>query len=128
MMLLYTTVGSNDLSRAGRFYDRVMATLGFRREREDETEIGYMAPGDVRCRFWVVTPFDGRPAHFGNGVTIAFEAPSRTAVDAFHAAALAEGGTDEGAPGLRPFHAHFYAAFVRDHDGNKLAAVCERQE
>ena len=44
------------------------------------------------------------------------------------AAALAEGGMDEGAPGLRPFHANFYAAFVRDHDGNKLAAVCEKPE
>ncbi|WP_149739644.1 VOC family protein [Rhizobium sp. RU20A] len=127
-MLLYTTVGSNDLARAGRFYDRVLATLGFHRAREDASEIGYMAEGDVRCRFWVVTPFDGKPAHFGNGVTIAFEAPNRAAVAAFHAAALAEGGTDEGQPGLRPFHANFYAAFARDHDGNKIVAVCERAE
>ncbi|PII39677.1 hypothetical protein T190_01930, partial [Sinorhizobium meliloti CCBAU 01290] len=48
--------------------------------------------------------------------------------DTFHAAALAGGGTDEGAPGLRPFHANFYAAYVRDPDGNKLSAVCERPE
>jgi hypothetical protein len=49
-------------------------------------------------------------------------------VDAFHAAALAAGGVDEGAPGLRPFHANFYAAYVRDPDGNKLSAVCETPE
>ncbi len=52
----------------------------------------------------------------------------RADVDAFHAAALAAGGVDEGAPGLRPFHANFYAAYVRDPDGNKLSAVCETPE
>ncbi|KOF16029.1 glyoxalase [Ensifer adhaerens] len=127
-MLLYVTVGTNDLDGAGAFYDPVLATLGYRRQRQDDTEIGYSADGDVRCRFWVVTPFNGKPATFGNGVTMALEAETRAAVDAFHAAALANGGTDEGAPGLRPFHAHFYAAFVRDRDGNKLSAVCERPE
>ena len=127
-MLLYTTVGTNDLARAGRFYDAALSPLGYIRQRQAPGEIGYAADGDVRCRFWVVEPFNREPATFGNGVTIAFDAPSRASVDAFHAAALAEGGTDEGAPGLRPFHANFYAAFVRDHDGNKLAAVCEKPE
>jgi catechol 2,3-dioxygenase-like lactoylglutathione lyase family enzyme len=127
-MLLYTTIGANDLTAAGRFYDAVLPLLGYRRQREAGNEIGYGADEDVRCRFWVVTPFDGRPATHGNGVTIAFEAPTRAAVDAFHAAALAAGGTDEGAPGLRPFHEHFYAAFARDLDGSKIVAVCERPE
>ena len=127
-MLLYTTVGTNDLARAGRFYDAILSPLGYARQKEATGEIGYAADGDVRCRFWVVEPFNREPATFGNGVTIALVAPSRAAVDAFHAAALAAGGTDEGAPGLRPFHASFYAAFVRDHDGNKLAAVCEKPE
>ena len=127
-MLLYATVGTNDLLRAGRFYDAVLPFLGYRRQKEAPGEIGYAADEDVRCRFWVVEPFNREPATFGNGVTIALVAPNRAAVDAFHAAALAEGGTDEGAPGLRPFHASFYAAFVRDHDGNKLAAVCEKPE
>ena len=58
----------------------------------------------------------------------ALDAESRSAVDAFHAAALANGGTDEGAPGPRPFHANFYGTWVRDLDGNKIAAVCERPE
>ncbi|OAP40957.1 glyoxalase [Sinorhizobium glycinis] len=127
-MLLYVTVGTNDLERAGAFYDVVLPTLGYRRQRQDETEIGYGADGDVRVRFWVVTPFNREPATYGNGVSIALVAETRSAVDAFHAAALAAGGTDEGAPGLRPFHAHFYGAWVRDLDGNKIAAVCERPE
>lgn len=125
-MLLYTTVGTNDLERAGRFYDAALPLIGYGRQKEARGEIGYGADGDVRCRFWVVEPFNREPATYGNGATIAFEAPDRASVDAFHAAALAAGGTDEGAPGLRPFHASFYAAFVRDPDGNKLVAVCEK--
>lgn len=127
-MLLYVTVGTNDLGRAGRFYDAILPLLGYVRRRTAPGEIGYAAEDDSRCRFWVVEPFNREPATFGNGVTVALVAPSRAAVDAFHAAALAEGGADEGAPGLRPFHASFYAAFVRDHDGNKLAAVFEKPE
>lgn len=127
-MLLYATVGTNDLERAGRFYDAVLPLLGYRRQREAPGEIGYGADEDVRCRFWAVEPFNREPATFGNGVTIALVAPTRAAVAAFHVAALAAGGTDEGAPGLRPFHASFYAAFIRDPDGNKLAAVCEAAE
>ncbi|MCK3775758.1 VOC family protein [Ensifer sesbaniae] len=126
-MLLYVTVGTNDLERAGSFYDAVLPALGYRRQRQDETEIGYGSEGD-RIRFWVVTPFNREPATYGNGVSIALDAESRSAVDAFHAAALANGGTDEGAPGPRPFHANFYGTWVRDLDGNKIAAVCERPE
>jgi catechol 2,3-dioxygenase-like lactoylglutathione lyase family enzyme len=125
-MLLYTTVGTNDLERAGRFYDAILPLIGYGRQKQAPGEIGYAADGDVRCRFWVVEPFNREPATYGNGATIAFEAPDRPSVDAFHAAALAQGGVDEGAPGLRPFHASFYAAFVRDPDGNKLVAVCEK--
>ena len=61
----------------------------------------------------------------GNGVTVAFDAPSRAAVDAFHAAALAAGGSDEGPPGIREhYHPNYYGAYVRDPDGNKLCVVC----
>ena len=67
-------------------------------------------------------------ATIGNGSMVALDAESRADVDAFYKAALAHGGTDEGAPGLRPFHENFYAAYVRDPDGNKLSAVCERPE
>jgi catechol 2,3-dioxygenase-like lactoylglutathione lyase family enzyme len=124
-MLLYLTIGTNDLEAATRFYDPVMATLGLGRQRTEPVEIGYAGPGDTRCRLWITRPFDKRPATVGNGSMPAFVAPSRAAVDAFHAAALAHGGTDEGAPGLRPFGPSFYACYVRDPDGNKLSAVCE---
>lgn len=124
-MLLYLTLGTNDLDCARRFYDPVLETLGYRRLRGDEVEIGYAAPHDTRCRLWITKPFDQRPATFGNGTMVALQAPDRLAVDAFFQTALANGGTDEGAPGLRPFHAHFYACYVRDPDGNKLSAVCE---
>lgn len=127
-MLLYVTIGSNDLARARPFYDAALAPLGLKRRKQDEVEIGYGAEDDSRCRLWVVTPHNRKAATIGNGSMVALEAESRAAVDAFHEAALANGGTDEGAPGLRPFHAHFYAAYVRDPDGNKLSAVCERPE
>ena len=127
-MLLYVTRGTNDLTRSARFYDAVLAALGYERRVTEADEIGYAAAGDRRCRLWVTKPYDGKGATFGNGTTVAIEAPSRAAVDAFHKAGLANGGADEGAPGLRPFHPDFYAAFVRDPEGNKLAAVCERAE
>jgi catechol 2,3-dioxygenase-like lactoylglutathione lyase family enzyme len=127
-MLLYVTLGSSDLERSGRFYDAALATLGIERRVTEDDELGYAAPSDTRCRLWVLLPYDGKPASFGNGSMVTLEAPSRAAVDAFHAAAIANGGTDEGGPGLRPFHAHFYACYVRDPDGNKLSAVCERAE
>ncbi|WP_438749988.1 VOC family protein [Pararhizobium sp. O133] len=127
-MLLYITLGSNDLDRAQRFYDAALAPLGLARRKQDDVEIGYGAESDMRCRLWVVKPYDRNAATIGNGSMVALEAESRAAVDAFYAAALAHGGTDEGGPGLRPFHAHFYAAYVRDPDGNKLSAVCEKPE
>ena len=127
-MLLYVTIGSNDLERAQLFYDSALAPLGLKRRKQDDVEIGYGAESDSRCRLWVVTPHNRKAATIGNGSMVALEAESRAVVDAFYQAALAHGGTDEGAPGLRPFHAHFYAAYVRDPDGNKLSAVCERPQ
>lgn len=127
-MLLYVTLGTNDLTRSARFYDAVLAALGYERRVTEADEIGYAAAADRRCRLWVTKPFDGKAATFGNGTTVAIGAPSRAAVDAFYKAGLANGGADEGSPGLRPFHPNFYAAFVRDPDGNKLAAVCEKPE
>ncbi|MCV2865429.1 VOC family protein [Defluviimonas sp. WL0075] len=125
-MFHYLTVGTNDLDRARRFYDAVMPTLGFEKGAEREEEIGYRRPGEA-MRFWVTRPFDGRPATVGNGSMPAFEAPDRAAVDAFHRAGLAQGGSDEGAPGVRPYGAHFYACYLRDPDGNKLSALCLRE-
>lgn len=127
-MLLYITLGSTDLARSQIFYDAVLAPLSVTRRVTEDDELGYAPEGDAdsRCRLWVLTPVNGREATFGNGAMTALDAPSRDAVDAFYAAAIANGGTDEGAPGLRPYHASFYACYVRDPDGNKLSAVCEK--
>jgi len=136
-MFRYLSLGSNDLPRAVRFYDATMATLGHRRcdtgnEPNWDNWYGWGTYADGGARelaLWVCEPFDGQPATAGNGTMIALQADSRKAVDAFHAAALANGGTSEGAPGLRPqYNANFYAAYVRDPDGNKLAVVCRRAE
>jgi catechol 2,3-dioxygenase-like lactoylglutathione lyase family enzyme len=127
-MIHYITLGSSDLGRSGRFYDAVLAPLGYVRLVSTDEELGYGVapqPGHKRkCWLWVLKPFNGQPASAGNGVDLAFVAPSRVAIDAFHAAALAHGGSDEGAPGLRLHYSPtFYTAYVRDPDGNKLNAV-----
>lgn len=122
---LYITLGTNDLAAATRFYDAALAPLGLRRRATEPDEVGYGFPEDSRCRLWVTAPFDGKPATVGNGSMPAFVATSQQAVRDFHKAALVSGGTDEGAPGLRPHGPAFYAAYVRDPDGNKLSAVHE---
>ena len=127
-MIRYVTLGANDLQQAGRFYDAVLAPIGYVRLSTKDGEIGYGARpvGDAkpRSRLFIMTPFDGGRASHGNGVDVAFDAPSQEAVDAFHGAALAHGGSDEGGPGLRPHYSPtFYSAYVRDPTGNKLNAV-----
>jgi catechol 2,3-dioxygenase-like lactoylglutathione lyase family enzyme len=122
---LYLTLGTNDLARAARFYDATLAPLGLIRRATEDTELGYGFADDRRTRLWITLPFDGKPATTGNGTMPALVAPTQEAVKAFHAAALAHGGTDEGAPGLRPYGPAFFAAYVRDPDGNKLSAVHE---
>lgn len=85
----------------------------------------YENGGARELGFWIGKPFNQEPASTGNGSMVAFRARSWIEVDEFHAAALANGGISEGAPGLRPhYNPDFYAAYVRDLDGNKLAAVC----
>jgi catechol 2,3-dioxygenase-like lactoylglutathione lyase family enzyme len=126
-MYSHVTVGTSSMNRALRFYDAALAPLGFVRKRTARIALAY-APADfsgLNEPFWVVRPLDGGAASAGNGVTVAFDAPTRAAVDSFHAAALAAGATDEGAPGLRThYHPNYYGAYVRDPDGNKLCAVC----
>ncbi|MFT3672420.1 VOC family protein [Aestuariivirga sp.] len=131
-MFFYLTLGSNDLARSKRFYDPVLKEIGFVISAESDSEIGYgpanAKPGErARC-FYLTKPYLNYPATWGNGTLVAFKAESRAAVNAFHEAALANGGQDDGAPGLRPYHASFYSCYVRDPDGNKLSAVCEKPE
>jgi catechol 2,3-dioxygenase-like lactoylglutathione lyase family enzyme len=96
-------------------------------QRTYERACGYAPKGHTarELPFWVAIPYDRQSASVGNGSMVAFAADSHAAVDAFYAAAIAAGGTDEGAPGLRPhYHPDYYGAYVRDLDGNKLCAVC----
>ena len=124
-MFLYITLGTNNLAAAKRFYDAVMPTLGLVLRGEDADEVSYGLPAPGSIQFWVTKPYNGQPATTANGSMPALKAPTRAAVDAFHAAGLAFGGTDEGAPGLRPYGPNFYACYLRDPDGHKLSAVCE---
>ncbi len=122
----HVTVGTNDLAKARSFYDSVLGALGYKRL----TDLGDGGSiwGEEAPEFFVLKPANGKPATFANGGTVSFVAPSRAAVAAFHKAALAAGGTDEGAVGTRDWAPHAYAAYVRDLDGNKLAAYCFKAE
>ncbi|MBK4998907.1 VOC family protein [Pseudomonas sp. S31] len=115
----HVTVGTNSLDKARAFYDEVLSEIGLHRLADlgDNGSIW----GVDNPSFFVLKPANGQPATVGNGVTISFEAPSRAAIDAFHARALELGGKDEGKPGERGWAENAYAAYVRDLDGNKLA-------
>jgi catechol 2,3-dioxygenase-like lactoylglutathione lyase family enzyme len=132
-MFRYLCLGTNDLERAARFYDATMATLGLARcdvsgEPGWEGWLGwgiYRQHGAEELALWLCPPFDGATASAGNGTMVGLTAKSWEQVDAFHAAALAHGGSCEGAPGLRlHYQPDFYAAYVRDPDANKLCVVC----
>jgi len=122
-MFSHVMVGSNDLDRSRRFYDATLGTLGVRPGRVDpKGRVIYAHAGGL---FMVTTPLDGAPATHANGGTIGFAAADPAAVDAWHRAGTESSGTEtEGAPdqaaamGIR-----LYRAYLRDPDGNKLAAI-----
>lgn len=123
-LIAHVSIGTKDIAKAGAFYDAVLKPLGAIRAMDyTPYAIGYgKKPNEAD--FWVQLPADHKPASAGNGVHFCFAAPSRAAVEAFHAAALRAGGHDAGAPGPRPdYSPDYYAAFVYDLDGNKLEAV-----
>ncbi|MEM6926915.1 MAG: VOC family protein [Myxococcota bacterium] len=121
-MLSHLSLGIRELARSRDFYDAVLAALGFERVWTGERGLGYGADGREPLNLFVVAP-DADPSS-GAAFHLAFRAPDRASVDAFHLAALANGGTDAGAPGPRPqYSATYYAAFVLDPDGHKLEAV-----
>jgi len=125
-MIAYSTFWVNDMDRAIAFYDATFAPLGAVRDTTSPTWSGYVRAGD-RARFFLTRPFDRAEATGGNGTMLAFLAESREAVDQFHAGALANGGTCEGTPGVREgMNPVFYAAYVRDPDGNKLCAFVRK--
>lgn len=124
-MFSHVTLGTNDLARASLFYGPVMDALALPSPFSMQ---GALVFGDANGpKLFIVHPYDKAPAHRGNGCHVALNAADRQTVEAFYAAALAHGGSDEGPPGLRPnYHQHYYAAYVRDPDGNKLQAVCHQ--
>jgi catechol 2,3-dioxygenase-like lactoylglutathione lyase family enzyme len=117
-MIGYTTLGTNDLERAGKFYDELFATLGAKRGMQSDRFIGW-STGAGAPMFAVIKPFDGKPASVGNGTMIAIYVADTKQIDTLHAKALALGGKDEGAPGPRG-DGSFYGGYFRDLDGNKL--------
>ncbi|MFZ2309202.1 MAG: VOC family protein [Rhodoferax sp.] len=126
-MFSHIFIGITDFDRALRFYSAVMGCLGLEQRfcEPDRPWAGWQRAGEARPLFLIGRPFDGQPHVAGNGQMTAFLADSRANVDATYAAALAHGGSSEGAPGLRPeYHAHYYGAYFRDPDGNKLCVAC----
>ncbi len=123
MLVGYLTVGTNDLDRAGEFYDELFAEIGAKRVMTDERMLGWGAsPGETM--FSVIKPFDGDRATVGNGVMVAFSVGTPSAVEAVYAKAIALGASDEGHPHDRGSTMGFYGGYFRDLDGNKLVAYC----
>ncbi len=120
-MIGYVMLGTNDVARAGAFYDAVLGSVGIGRLAEFERGPAYGMAWD-KPLLAVCGPYDGQPATAGNGTMIAIVVDSRAKVDVAHGKAMALGAVDEGAPGVRgPDGANaFYGGYFRDPDGNKL--------
>ena len=125
-MIGYVTIGAKDSEAAGKFYDAVFTAMGDERKFADGGWIGYGKVGPDKgftgCHTMICKPHDGKEARGGNGIMIAFFAPSREAVTAAYNGGMANGGTDEGKPGFRPPEATagFFGAYLRDPTGNKI--------
>ncbi|WP_260961877.1 VOC family protein [Pseudomonas citri] len=127
-MFSHITVGTQDLERAGHFYDAILAPLGLKRRAVvpdgGPPSLCWVTGTAPLPRFYVYIPRDGAPSSIGNGSMVAFLASSKDAVALAYAAGLAKGGTDEGEPGLRPHYGDgYYGAYLRDPDGNKVHIV-----
>jgi catechol 2,3-dioxygenase-like lactoylglutathione lyase family enzyme len=121
-VLDHVNLNVSDYERSRDFYARALEPLGHSLLMEPAPGFGGFG-SDGKPAFWIT---DQREPVTTN-VHIAFEAPDRATVDAFHAAALAAGGTDNGEPGVRElYHPQYYGAFVLDPDGNNIEAVCHR--
>jgi catechol 2,3-dioxygenase-like lactoylglutathione lyase family enzyme len=124
-MLDHIGLNVSDYDASREFFSQALAPLGYRLVMEPIANVGGFAPPDhPSVPFWIA---EGRGTPTVSHV--AFTAPDRATVDAFHAAALAAGGTDNGAPGVREiYHPNYYGAYVLTPDGVNLEAVCHRPE
>lgn len=130
-MFSHVFVGVSDFERALAFYRPLMAALGITPRFCDAGRpwAGWQSTPGPRPLFLIGRPHDAMAHAPGNGQMTAFLAERRAIVDAAHAVALAHGGQCDGPPGLRPdYHPHYYGAYVRDPDGNKLCVVCHAEE
>ena len=122
-MIDHAGINVSDWDKAKAFYDAVLGVLGYTRQLDYQVAIGYGREG--KPDFWI----SGLREPTTENVHVALAAPDRATVDAFHAAALEAGGTDNGEPGLREhYHPTYYGAFVRDPDGNNIEVVCHKPE
>jgi len=116
-MLDHVELVTSDLARSKAFFERALAPLGYSLMMEFDGAAGFGAGG--KPDFWMSQGQAGKPVH------VAFSASDRSTVDAFHKAAVAAGGSDNGGPGVRKeYHPNYYGAFVYDPDGNNIEAVC----
>jgi catechol 2,3-dioxygenase-like lactoylglutathione lyase family enzyme len=126
-MIGYATFGVKDRDASVTFFEAVLAPLGYQKFYDDGWA-GFAIGGNPEGgpgTVWVGAPFDGNEAKPSNGAMIGFMAPTRAAVRAFHEAALANGGSSEGEPGIREAYGpDVYMAYVRDPIGNKMSAMC----
>jgi catechol 2,3-dioxygenase-like lactoylglutathione lyase family enzyme len=123
-MISHVSLGARDLPRSTRFFDACLSALGYAHLYASEKVSGYGSPGDAAAKLDVFAIAPDEPARAPRGFHVAFEAETPAAVRAFHAAALAAGGSDAGGPGLRPQYGEgYFAAFVLDPDGHKIEAV-----
>lgn len=121
-MIDHVSIGVRDLARTKRFYDAALAPLGYKCLSEGADSLGY---GAEAVAFWISVADHSVPPDPKSGLHFCFSAPSRQSVRAFHAAALAAGGGDNGKPGPRAdYGANYYAAFAIDPDGYRLEAYC----
>jgi predicted lactoylglutathione lyase len=118
-MIGYVTLGTNDLDRAEKFYDALLAELGGKRIMSNE-RMRFYGSGPGKPLIAICTPHDGKRATAGNGAMVALSADSKETVDRVYKKAIALGASDEGAPG--PRGTNFYGGYFRDLDGNKLVA------
>src|SRR5262244_6928 len=119
-MIDHTGVTVSDVAKSKAFYSAALGPLGYAIIMEVEDAVGLGVP--PKPDFWIGKAKKGMPP-----IHVAFRAETRAQVDAFYKAAMAAGGRDNGAPGLRPhYHANYYGAFVLDPDGHNVEAVCHR--
>jgi catechol 2,3-dioxygenase-like lactoylglutathione lyase family enzyme len=123
-MFDHVSIGVREIDRTKRFYDAALRPLGYRCLSADAASLGY---GDGAVALWIGVSERPVPADEKSYLHFCFVAPTRSSVDAFHAAAIAAGGRDNGKPGLRKdYGPDYYAAFVIDPDGYRIEAHCGR--